>query len=282
MARVKEDRVEGVQSTDIVDQSTWLAALMEKDRLGHTSRLIRGLIHNINGPLHNLSMLGEMLLHGQDQLDVFFEEQGTQRGVECASLRTKQRDRLRRVMEQIALLSEMLQDFSVVHELLFGTSDVDISFVLEKTAKAFRSDLFFKHRVELTLRLEENLPPVHIPGRALVPALMHLIRNALLALTSVEERRLTVESSREGSLIRVVIRDTGIGFDPRSVEELCRLFHSGWPREVLESDDMESHFGFGLFAVQSLLHPYGVRLSLTREEGETVAVLEIPVTTEQK
>jgi signal transduction histidine kinase len=272
---MEEDRAEQMNGTGNRDEAAWLAALMEKDRLGHTSRLIRGLIHNINGPLHNLSMLGEMLTNGQEQLDTFFEEAWTRAGDDSAALRTKQRDRLQRLMQQIAVLSEMLQDFSIVHEMLIGTSDVDITFALDKLAKAFRSDLFFKHRVEVRLQLEENLPPVHIPGRALVPALMHLIRNALLALTGVEEKRITIESSREGPLIRISIRDTGIGFDPLRVEELCQLFYSGWPREVLESDDLESHFGFGLFAVRTLLKPYGVRLSLAREGAESVALLEI-------
>ena len=106
---------------------------------------------------------------------------------------------------------------------------------------------------------------------------MHLIRNALLALTEAEERRLTIESSREGPLIRISIRDTGIGFDPLKVEELCRLFCSGWPRKILENDDLESHFGFGLFAVRTLLKPHGVRLSLSREGAETIAMLEIPL-----
>lgn len=274
---MEDHRADQIKDTAAHRETTWLAALIEKDRLGHTSRLIRGLIHNINGPLHNLSMLGEMLAHGQQRLDAFFDDERTLVAEDCNSLRAKQRDRLQRLMEQIALLSEMLQDFSIVHEMLMGTSDVDLSFVLEKLARVFRSDLFFKHRVEVSLRLEENLPPVHIPGRSLVPALMHLIRNALLALTAAEEKRLIIESCREGAWIRVAIRDTGIGFDPLNAGEFCGLFYTCWPQDVLDSDDMESHYGFGLFAVRALLDPHGVRLSLTREGAETIAMLEIPL-----
>jgi C4-dicarboxylate-specific signal transduction histidine kinase len=171
----------------------------------------------------------------------------------------------------------MLQDFSIVQELMLGETDVDICFVLNKLAKAFRADLFFKHRVEVTLHLEENLPPVNIPGRHLVPSLMHLIRNALLALGDAPEKRLVIGCSREGRLIRVVIRDSGIGFDPKKAEDLQQTFCSGWPRDVLENDEIERHFGFGLFIIRSLLHPYGVRISLTREENETIAMLEIPL-----
>lgn len=255
----------------------WLSVLIEKDRLSHTSRLVRGLIHNINGPLHNLSMLVEMLMFGQEQVDKLFDDADLASADQYRVLRGKQRDRLQRVMQQISSLSEMLQDFGTVQELMLGESDVDICFVLDKLAKTFRADLFFKHRVNVTLHLEENLPPVHIPGRYLIPSLMHLIRNALLALGDASEKKLDIACSREGQLIRVAIRDSGIGFDLQKAEDLQEAFCSGWPREVLENDEIEKHFGLGLFIIRTLLHPYGVRCSLTREENETLAMLEIPL-----
>ncbi len=270
-----EDMSEGMGGRQ--ERTDWLPALMEKDRLTHTSRLVRGLIHNINGPLHNLSMLGEMLISGHEQLDRLLDEHGIDLGDGGVSLRIKQRDRLQRFMQQIAALSEMLQDFSVVQELMIGSADVDISFVLNKLSKVFRADLFFKHRVEVTLQLEENLPPINVPGRALVPSLMHLIRNALLALTAASEKRLCIECSRSAGAVRIAIRDTGIGFDPLKVECFYQLFYTDWPKEIREKDEWEGHLGFGLYAVQTLLQPYGVRLSLSREGSETVALLEIPL-----
>jgi signal transduction histidine kinase len=255
----------------------WVPALIEKDRLTHTARLIRGLIHNINGPLHNLSMLVEMLMYGQDQVDKILSAEEIRLGEVYDSLRSKQRDRLQRVMQQISSLSEMLQDFSAVHEMTGGAADVDIAFVLNKLTKAFRADLFFKHRVDVNLQLEENLPPVNIPGRDLIPSLMHLIRNALLALADAPDKKLTIECSRKDRVIRVAIRDSGIGFDPQRAEDFYHLFYSGWPKETLEKDDIERHFGFGLYVVRSLLQPYGVRMSLTRQGAETVALLEIPL-----
>lgn len=255
----------------------WLPVLIEKDRLSHTSRLIRGLIHNINGPLHNLSMLAEMLIYGQDQVDRILDVESIALGEGYETLRIKQRDRLQRLMQQISSLSEMLQDFTAVQEMMAGEADVDIAFVLGKIAKAFRADLFFKHRVDVKLQLEENLPPVNIPGRDLIPSLMHLIRNSLLALVDAPEKKLIIECSRKGQLICVAIRDTGIGFDPQKAENLYQLFYTDWPKAILEKDDMESHFGFGLFVARSLLQPYGVRMTLAREGSETVAVLEIPL-----
>jgi signal transduction histidine kinase len=259
------------------EMTNCLPALMEKDLLSQTSGLIRGLIHNINGPLHNLSMLGEMLINGHEQLDRLLDEQGIQLGESGLSLRVKQRDRLQRFMQQISALSEMLQDFSIIQELMTGSTDVDITFVLNKLAKVFRADLFFKHRVEVTLKLEENLPPVNIPGGALVPSLMHLIRNALLALSEASDKKLCIECSRNESLIRIAIRDTGIGFDPLHAERLFQLFYTGWPKEILERHELEGHFGLGLYVVRTLLQPYHVHLSLSREGTETVAALEIPL-----
>jgi signal transduction histidine kinase len=103
------------------------------------------------------------------------------------------------------------------------------------------------------------------------------VRNALLALSVAEEKRLGIECSRCGEQVRIVIRDTGIGFGPSEQEHLTDLFFTGWSREIREKDDQESHHGLGLYAASALLEPYGARFSLTREGAETVAIVEIPL-----
>lgn len=253
-------------------------ALMEKDRICHTGKLVRGLIHNINGPLHNLSMLVEMMEQGQKQLDRLVSAQEGQGHEACQKLLVKQHERLDRLSRQITALVEMLQDFMILQEIENSESDVDLPFVLKKLAKIYRADLFLKHHVEVVLELQENLPPLRIPGRNLVPALMHLFQNSILALHDAPEKRLTIHCQRHDNLIRVLFCDTGLGYDESvSTENLFELFYSGWPNKPDALKNIEVPQGFGLYAVRRLVEPYGVRAELKRVAGETQAILEIPL-----
>ena len=255
-----------------------LDALLEKDRICHTGKLVRGLIHNINGPLHNLSMLVEMMEQGQRQLDqlVPAHDEGDQEA--CHKLLTKQHERLDRLSRQVGALVDMLQDFMILQEIENSESDVDLPFVLKKLSKIYRADLFLKHHVGVHLELQENLPPIRIPGKDIVPALMHLFQNAILALHDAPEKKLTIQCQRQNNIIRVLFRDTGTGFDVTVPEEtFFELFYSGWPSTSDGLKNIETPHGFGLYAVRRLMAPYGVKAKLKREAGETQAILEIPV-----
>lgn len=255
-----------------------LDALMEKDRFCHTGKLVRGLIHNINGPLHNLSMLVEMMEQGHRQLDRLAKERNGEDQEAWHRLLTKQQERLDRLARQVSALVEMLQDFMILQEIENSESDVDLPFVLKKLSKIFRADLFLKHQVEVHLELQENLPPLRIPGKDLVPALMHLFQNAILALREAPQKRLVIQCQRHGNIIRVVFRDTGSGYDTSVPEDtLFDLFYSNWPKRPDELSNLDSPQGFGLFAVRRLMEPYGAKVDLKREAGETLAILEIPL-----
>jgi signal transduction histidine kinase len=255
-----------------------LDALMEKDRFCHTGKLVRGLIHNINGPLHNLSMLVEMMEQGHRQLDGLANDRDGEGQEAWQKLLTKQRERLDRLARQVSALVDMLQDFMILQEIENSESDVDLPFVLKKLAKIFRADLFLKHQVEVHLELQENLPPLRIPGKDLVPALMHLFQNAILALHEAPRKRLVIQCQRIGKIIRVEFRDTGTGYDPSIPEDtLFDLFYSNWPNRPNGLHNLDSPQGFGLFAVRRLMEPYGAKANLEREAGETRAILEIPL-----
>lgn len=255
-----------------------LDVLMEKDRLCHTGKLVRGLIHNINGPLHNLSMLVEMMEQGQKQLGRLAGEraEGSREGWD--KLLIKQNERLDRLSRQIAALVDMIQDFMALQEIEGSESDVDLPFVLKKLSRVFRADLFLKHQVELHLELQENLPPLHLPGKDIVPALMHLFENAIMALRSAQRKRLVIQCRRQESMIRVVFSDTGESYDGTVPgERLFDLFYSSWPNRTEELKELDAPQGFGLFAVRRLMERHGVKVTLQREGTETHAILEIPL-----
>ncbi len=254
-----------------------LEVLFDKDRFNHTGRLVRGLIHNINGPLQNVSMLVEMLIKGHTQMDRAACLGSEDFLREWSGVSEKQRQRMDRLTQQISVLAGMLQDFMVLQEIEQNESEVDVNLVLQKMASIFRADLFFKHQVQLELRLTDNLPLIPILGRCLVPSLMHIFGNALTALRTAPSKRLVIESRKKPGAVTIAFLNSGSGLDlTKSPDALFDLFHSEWPGSTL-ADGGEKHYGFGLFAVRRLLSPYGVKVSLGAEEDMTAAVLEIPV-----
>jgi len=270
------------------EDERYIEALFEKDRFSQVGKLIRGLIHNINGPLQNISMLVEMFIRGQDQLDHLVhkhshdEEHDPSREFlkEWESLFGKQQQRSQRMIHQISAMTEILRDLMTVMEMERNEPEVDLNLALNKLVRVFQSDLFFKHHVELELRLTESLPIVRIPGRNLIPALIHLFQNALTAMKESPRKKLIIECRKdlEVGCIRILFQDSGCGTGTCDGEDvLFDIFYSNWPQSIAKHEQEEKHFGFGLYAVRRLLEPYGVRIRLVRDGEETKAMLEIPI-----
>lgn len=274
----REERTGSEVLGDATAYGQTLELLLEKDRLSHLGRVVRGLIHNINGPLQNLSMLVEMLIKGQDQLDRMVSGDSQNNPEQWGTVSGKQRQRFDRLMQQISLLGDILRDFMLLIEMERNESELDLNLVLEKLVSVFKADLFFKHQVAMELNLERGLPLVPIQGRHLVPALMHILQNAITAVRGGIEKKVIVESSKEDrEWLRIVFRDFGCGLDSDTEIDGRAALFSRWPEVVSQQEGGEKHFGFGLYAVRSLLEPYGVEFCLMREGHETLAILRIPV-----
>lgn len=254
-----------------------LQMLLEKDRLSQLGRIVKGLIHNLNGPLQNLSMLGELLVKGQDQMDRLVLDGMPDVSEQWAAGSAKQRQKLQRLTRQISDLADILRDFTLLIETERNEAHTNLEMLIEKVVKIFRADLFFKHHVEVDLHLEGRLPNVKIKGRELAPALIHILQNAATAVRTSPVKKISIECHRKPDRsIHLIIRDSGCGPGVEGHEPGTAGLFSRWPLEILNQEKDEIHFGFGLFAVRHLLVPYGVDISMERQGAETVVDLRIP------
>ncbi|ROR01919.1 sensor histidine kinase [Desulfosoma caldarium] len=253
-------------------------ALAELDRPAHMGRLLRGLIHNINGPLQNISMLLELMDRHHAKIDSHLLVHTGPLAEALRPLCDAQKGRIQRTLDQVRLFSEMLKDFMVIHEIEVNESEVEVNLILEKLQCIYRADLFCKHHVTMEMRPAPKVPLLRIRGRHLVPALEHLMENALLSMRASTEKILIL--STEVTEHHVVIRfeDTGCGLpQDRGPEELFEPFVTGWPDEVRKADKIFSHLGLGLTLASRLLRPYGATVSLMpRETGGTMAQVFLP------
>ncbi len=258
-------------------QELLLEALFEKDRLSHMGTFIHGLIHNINGPLQNISMLVEMLSKGHEQLAEWTESAPETSPESWEAALAKQQQRFQWLSKQVAGLVEMVRDFMVVQEIEQNESQVDLRLLLNKLAGIFRADLFFKHQIEIELQIPERLPLAQIHGRDLIPALMHVFQNALEAVRGASEKKIVIECRHDGDALLIIFRDSGSGLCVEEEHQAwCDLFFSGWPEVAVTPQHAAKHFGFGLYAVRSLLERHGGGVRLLREEAQTSVILRIP------
>ncbi len=264
----------GLESAELVEKC--IDALLQKDRWNHLGGFVQGLIHNINGPLQNMSMLVEVLIKGHEQIALRCLD-GSPVSIEVNALQEKQGKRLHQLGVQITTLTDMLRSFMILHEIERNESEVDVNLILTKLAETFRSDLFYKHQINVELRLAKNLPLVRILGRHLIPALVHLLQNAVLAMKDSPQKQLTIESSLENATIRLSVSDTGCGIDSaQDVKGWFDLFYSGWRKPDFPQNSDERHLGFGLYAVKRLLDPYGVDVTVSPSGTGTTVALSIP------
>lgn len=86
-------------------------------------------------------------------------------------------------------------------------------------------------RLILQADLAEDLPPVTGDRIQLQQVMLNFLRNAAEAMRGIDDRprRLQVRTERDGGSVRVTVRDTGVGIDPRSLDKLFNAFHTTKP-----------------------------------------------------
>jgi C4-dicarboxylate-specific signal transduction histidine kinase len=136
---------------------------------------------------------------------------------------------------------------------------VDLNEVVRDVAALAHSELA-RHTVSVQTQLAEGLPHVVADRVQLQQVLLNLVVNAAEAMSrdGAARRELSIRSSVEGwSQVRVGVRDSGPGLDPRSVERVFDAFYTTKPQGL----------GMGLAICRSIVEAHGGRLWATANDG---------------
>jgi predicted ATPase/signal transduction histidine kinase/GAF domain-containing protein len=117
-----------------------------------------------------------------------------------------------------------------------------------------------RNNVALQMELAANLAPVMGDRVQLQQVVVNLILNAIEAMRTVEdrERDLVIRTQRgEGDEVRVAVQDSGIGLDPKNVEQIFDAFHTTKPGGL----------GMGLSISRSIVESHGGRLWVVSNDG---------------
>jgi C4-dicarboxylate-specific signal transduction histidine kinase len=136
---------------------------------------------------------------------------------------------------------------------------VDINKAIEEVLVLTQSEVK-RNKVLLRMDLAANLPPVTADRVQIQQVALNLIVNAIEAMSTVDdrERELTVGTrTGEDDQIRVVVRDSGIGFDPLNAERIFDAFNTTKPGGL----------GLGLAISRSIVNWHGGRLWAVTNDG---------------
>jgi signal transduction histidine kinase len=117
-----------------------------------------------------------------------------------------------------------------------------------------------RHRVILRSELADDLPRVTGDRVQLQQVILNLLRNASDAMVGVHDRprNLLLKTEREGGdLVRLTVRDAGVGVDRRSADKLFDPFYT------TKSDGM----GIGLSVSRSIIERHHGRIWAAPNDG---------------
>jgi signal transduction histidine kinase len=108
--------------------------------------------------------------------------------------------------------------------------------------------------------LADDLQPVTADRIQLQQVVLNLLRNALDAMNSVDDRPrdLLIRTEREdGNSVRLSVKDAGVGFDPQITEKLFEAFYS----------TKDEGMGVGLSVSRSIIENHQGRLWAVLNDG---------------
>ncbi|MBV8485052.1 MAG: AAA family ATPase [Verrucomicrobia bacterium] len=136
---------------------------------------------------------------------------------------------------------------------------VNINEAIEEVVVLTQSEVR-RNKVLLRMDLAANLPPVTGDRVQIQQVALNLILNAIEAMSTVDdrERELIVGTKPGGDdQIRVMVKDSGIGFDPLNAERIFDAFHTTKPGGL----------GLGLAISRSIVEWHGGRLWAVSNNG---------------
>lgn len=222
-----------------------------RSELAHVARvttlgaLTASIAHEVNQPLSGIvtNASTSLLLLADRPPDINGAVEAAQRTIRDAN----------RASEVIARLRSLFMKTNAANELL------DLN---EATREVLALSLAELQRARVAVRTElaDDLPPVNGDRVQLQQVVLNLVLNASEALSAVDDRprHLMVRTERdEADCVRLTVRDTGPGFNPRTADRLFETFYT------TKRDGM----GIGLSISRWIIESHQGRLWATPNDG---------------
>jgi signal transduction histidine kinase len=222
-----------------------------RSELAHVARvttlgtLTASIAHEVNQPLSGIVTNASTCLRmlAADPLNVDGARETARRTIRDANRASEVITRLRALFSKKDAALEAVDLNDAVREVI-----------------ALSLSEFQRHRVILRAELADDLPPVTGDRVQLQQVILNLLRNAVDAMSAVDDRprELLIRTERdENDQVRLSVKDGGVGFDPQTVDRLFDAFYT------TKNDGM----GIGLSVSRSIVETHDGRLWATANDG---------------
>ncbi len=225
----------------------------------NTLTRIRGLNHNLRGPLSGIRSRLELLTRKLKENRKFHPENSIDTSLQ------KMDEVFGKLIESADNLQKQLSDFEQVISWLDPEQEISMLLpkqVIETILKYMITDLFVKREVEITLQPQPPVRSITIHPMLFVEPVLHILENAVTSLRSCKGGNIHIMVSSSGSDCIIEIHNNG----PRIPEKLLQnfLFEPG-------IGTFETGPGMGLAFSKWLAETAGGDLSLLQNEDSNVA-----------
>jgi PAS domain S-box-containing protein len=226
-----------------------LSELLAAQRAAAWSEVARRMAHEIKNPLTPIQLSAERIAKSYGRIAANGNGANGDNADEkrVAAVISECTDTITR---EVAGLKAMVDEFSRFARL--PTTRLELANLNEVIRQAV---VLYQERIEgvsIELNVDPDLPAAMLDVEQIKRVFVNLIDNAIEALLSVEERRITITTSHdvERSLVRAEVADTGHGI---AAEDFRRLFQPYFSRR-------NSGTGLGLAIVQQIILEHGGRI----------------------
>ena len=158
---------------------------IELFRIASVGKLISGLIHNLNGPLHTLGI--EM-----DVMNFLFSKTPNLDPSFSSNFST----RLKRMEEEFGKLNNLIRQVADRAELFSSTrpNRINLNYLIREELEFLQANLYFKHSVKTTLDLDENIEPLEARVEYLPIAIRWFLQSLVEDIEKNQIRTLSIRT----------------------------------------------------------------------------------------
>jgi hypothetical protein len=227
--------------TDISERVAFQRAARQADKLAALGTLSAGIAHEVNNPIGIITSRVEVMLLEAD--DHALPE--AVRGDLQVILRHARR---------VAGITQALLSFA--RQSSGARGPVSLNRIAEDIVQIAGKDMS-RARVEVSLQLDESLPPLVGDANALGQVLLNLLTNARMAMP--DGGRITVETTHlpAEAAVRMTVRDSGSGIAPEVLPKIFDPFFTTKPEGT----------GLGLAISHGIVQDHGGTIEVRSEPG---------------
>jgi signal transduction histidine kinase len=222
---------------------------MQQEKLASIGRLSAGVAHEINNPLTTVLTTAMLLQEDTEPEAPLYEELDTiiKETMRCRSIVTALLDFARQKTPQVKLSS--------------------INGIVAETVTLTRKQSAFKD-IDLSMSLDERVPPLLLDSQQMTQALINLIINAIESTDAGGTIDIRTELGPSQKNVRIYVTDTGAGIPAGLLEQVFEPFFT----------TKDSGTGLGLAITHGIVVQHGGRIEVASQPNSgTTFTITLPI-----